>query len=314
MSDSTSAFFGPLITAMVTPFKENLEVDYDAAVRIAKKLIDDGNDGLVLAGTTGESPTLTHDEKVKLYKTIKDAVGNRTKLIVGTGTYSTAESIKLTQEAESLGMDGALVVSPYYSKPPQEGLYLHFKMIAEKTKLPIMIYNIPGRTGVNISPETLERLAEIPNIIGVKESAGSVEQAAEIYRRTSRVPAGAGKGTGSTSHGFAIWSGDDSLTLPFLSVGACGVVSVAAHLVAPQIKSMIKSYFDGRFQEARKIHLDLLKLYKALFITSNPIQIKAALRLAGFPVGDLRPPLVKANEKEIAALREAMQPLGLIRS
>ncbi len=314
MMNSKFPNFGPLITAMVTPFKENLEVDYSASARLAIKLIEEGNDSLVIAGTTGESPTLTHDEKIKLFQTVRDAV--KAPLIAGTGSYSTQESIRFTQEAESIGMDGVLIVCPYYSKPPQEGLIRHFKMIAESTKLPIMIYNVPGRTGVNMLPETTERLSKIPNIIGIKEASGSVEQVAEIARRTNRIPLPLGKGSGSASptieRGFTIWSGDDALTLPFLSVGATGVVSVAGHLVAKQIKKMIASFFQGNIAEAQAIHHELQNFYKALFMTTNPIQIKAAIRLAGFPVGGLRPPLVDSGEKEILALRESMTPLGLL--
>jgi len=284
---------------MLTPFNEKMEVDYDAAANLAKHLVEHGNDGLVIAGTTGESPTLTHDEKLKLFKVVKEAVGSKASVVAGTGNNSTAESIKFTQEAEALGVDGALVVCPYYNKPPQEGLYRHFEMIASKTKLPIMIYNVPGRTSVNMLPETMARLADIPNIVGVKESAGSVEQAAEIARRTQ------GKS-------FAIWSGDDAVTLPFLSVGGIGVVSVAGHLVGKEISQMIKLFFEGKVVEATAIHLRLMELFKTLFITTNPIPLKAAMQLAGFKVGGLRPPLVWAGEKEVQAVREAMRPLRLL--
>jgi 4-hydroxy-tetrahydrodipicolinate synthase len=307
--------FGRLLTAMVTPFKENLEVDYEQAAKLACKLIQDGNDGIVVAGTTGESPTLTHEEKFKLFKTVKEAVGPKVPVIVGTGNYSTSESIHFTREAEALGMDGALVVCPYYNKPPQEGLFRHFKMIAEKTKLPIMIYNIPGRTGVNMLPETVERLSEIQNIVGIKEAAGSVEQTAEMARRIrAKTPVGTGARTDSKSISFSIWSGDDALTLPFLSVGAYGVVSVAGHLVAPRLKRMMEAFFEGKLEEAQAIHFELLPLFKALFVSTNPIPVKAALNLAGFNVGSVRPPLVEAGEKEIQVLLEAMRPLGLLAS
>lgn len=311
---------------MVTPFKSNLEVDFDAVARLAKRLIEEEkNDGLVIAGTTGESPTLTHDEKLKLFKVVKEAVGPSVPIIASTGTYSTVETIRFTQEAESLGMDAALVLCPYYNKPPQEGLICHFTMVAEKTKLPIIIYNIPGRTGVNMLPETMEKLAQIPNIIGDKESAGSVEQAAEIVRRTrmakrTAVPAGAGAGSLSAAHSseagnskFTLWSGEDGLTLPYLSVGVSGVVSVAGHVAGKQIKQMIESFFQGNVEEARSIHESLMPLFKALFMTTSPIPVKAAMGLAGFPVGSLRPPLVDANDKQIQALREAMASLGLLR-
>lgn len=315
--------FGALITAMVTPFKGNLEVDYEAAARLAKKLIQDGNDGLVIAGTTGESPTLTHEEKLKLFKTVKEAVGSTGSVIANTGNNSTAESIRLTQEAEAVGVDGIMIVCPYYNKPPQEGLIRHYTMIAEKTKLPVIIYNVPGRTGVNMLPETTERLSEVPNIIGTKEAAGSVEQVAEIARRIGSgtgaaqkvpVPAGAGgSAADSAERQFTIWSGDDALTLPFLAVGASGVVSVAGNVAGKAVKQMIQSFFQGKVEEARVLHESLLPFFKALFMTTNPIPVKAAMALAGFPVGGLRPPLVDANEKQIQALRDAMAPLGLLR-
>ncbi|MCL4513639.1 MAG: 4-hydroxy-tetrahydrodipicolinate synthase [Candidatus Eremiobacteraeota bacterium] len=290
--------FGSLITAVVTPFKETLAVDYEKAASLAKKLIQEGNDGLVVAGTTGESPTLSHEEKIQLFKTIKQAVGAEIPVIAGTGNNSTQGTIALTQEAESLGMDGALVVCPYYNKPPQEGLYQHFKKVAENTKLPLIIYNIPGRTGINMLPETVERLAAVPNIIGIKEASGSVEQVSEISRRISK-----------SSTQFFIWSGDDGLTLPFLSCGAIGVISVAAHLAAGEMKEMIQSFFEGKVEKALEIHLHLLPLFKALFMTTNPIPVKAALKLTGFPVGGLRPPLVEASEKEIRLLEEALEAI-----
>lgn len=302
MNDEKNIPFGQVITAMITPFNAAMEVDYQAAAQLAKKLVEHGNDGLVVAGTTGESPTLTHEEKLKLFKVVKEAVGNKASVIAGTGSYSTAESIEFTQQAEAVGVDGALVVCPYYSKPPQDGLYRHFEMIASKTKLPIMIYNIPGRTGVNMLPETMERLSSIANIAGVKEASGSVEQAAEIARRTGNIKGRA----------FVIWSGDDGLTLPFLAVGASGVVSVAGHLVGREIKQMINLFFQGAVHEAKALHFKLQDFFKALFLTTNPILIKAAMRLAGFPTGGLRPPLVEAREKEIQALRDAMKPLGLL--
>lgn len=298
MSPQKNLIFGQVITAMVTPFDAKMEVDYPAVSRLSKHLMENGNDGLVVAGTTGESPTLTHEEKLKLFKVVKEAVGSKGSVIAGTGSFSTAATIEFTKEAEAVGVDGVLVVCPYYNKPPQEGLYRHFTLIAEKTKLPIMIYNIPGRTGVNMLPETVHRLSQIPNIVGIKEAAGSVDQVAEIAKGVRK--------------GFVIWSGDDGLTLPFLSVGAVGVVSVAAHLVGPEIKQMIDLYFRGSVEEAKAIHFKLSDFFKAIFVTTSPILIKAAMKLAGFPVGGLRLPLVEAREKEIQSLREVMKPLSLL--
>jgi len=289
--------FGAVMTAMATPFTSNLEVDYKRAAELAQRLIAQGNDGLILAGTTGESPTLSHDEKMKLFKVVKEAVGKNHAVLAGTGSFSTRDTIALTKEVEALGLDGVLIVCPYYSKPPQEGLFQHFKAIAEATSLPIMIYNIPGRTAVNMFPETMERLAKIKNIVGVKES-GSAEQVAEAARRIGA--------------GFTIWSGDDISTFPFLSLGAKGVVSVAGHLVATEIKKMIMLFSEGRTKEAEAIHQRLSPFFKALFITTSPILLKAAMKLSGFPIGGLRLPLVDANEREISILKESMAALNLL--
>jgi len=288
--------FGPMLTAMATPFTSDLEVDYKRAAELAEHLIHHGNDGLVVAGTTGESPTLSHDEKIKLFKTVKEAVGKNHAVLAGTGTFSTRDTIAFTKEIEPLGLDGVLVVCPYYNKPPQEGLYQHYRAIAQSTSQRIMIYNVPGRTSVNMLPETMARLSEFSNIVGVKESAGSVEQLSEISRLTR----------------FTIWSGEDGLTLPYLTAGAKGVVSVAGHLVGSEIKSMIAAHEKGNLEEALKIHHRLSPLFKVLFITGSPIMLKAAMKLIGFPIGGLRLPLVSANEKEISILRETMVPLNLL--
>lgn len=290
--------FGPLLTAMVTPFDENLEVDYKKAGELARRLVANGSTGLVVCGTTGESPTLTKEEKLGLFSAVLDAVGDRAKVIAGTGTNSTRASIELTREAEKLGVHGALLVVPYYNKPPQEGLYRHFAAIAGETSLPLMLYNIPGRTGVNMTPDTIARLAEIKNIVSVKESTGNLDQATEIRRKTPPE--------------FEIYSGDDSLTLPILAVGGAGVVSVASHIVGDRIRKMIDAYFAGNVAEAWQENASLFPLFKALFVTTNPIPVKYALKLTGFDAGGVRLPLVPPGEKEAQVIQSALKEAGLL--
>jgi 4-hydroxy-tetrahydrodipicolinate synthase len=292
------ALFGHVVTAMVTPFDASGEVDYAKAAALAKRLIDDGNDGLVIAGTTGESPTLSDDEKIRLFRTVKEAVGDRGKVIAGTGTYDTAHSIHLSKEAHRAGSDGLLLVNPYYSRPSQDGLYAHFRAVAESTPLPVMLYNIPGRTGVNCAPDTIARLSAVPNIVAVKEAAGSLDQVSEIRVRTP--------------DRFLIYSGDDSLTLPKLAVGAVGVVSVAGNVTARPIQDMIQAYFAGRVADALKIHRRLWPLFKVLFITTNPVPVKAAVRLSGFDCGRVRLPLVDATPKEEEQIRAVLASLDLV--
>ncbi len=293
--------WGPVITAMATPFREDGGVDYDRAAELARRLVDSGSTGIVVAGTTGESPTLSDQEKLQLLRVVKEAVAGRAAVLAGTGTYDTAHSVHLSREAQRIGADGLLVVVPYYNRPTQEGLYRHFKAVAESTDLPVLMYNIPTRTGTNMLPETVVRLSEVRNIAGIKEASGSLDQVSEIRRRTPE-------------H-FLIYSGDDSLTLPYLSVGAVGIVSVASHLVGREIAEMIAHFQAGRVEEARRIHLRLFPLFRALFVAPNPVPLKAALEMAGFPVGKPRLPLVEATEKEreqiAAAMREAMGvPVG----
>lgn len=289
--------FGKILTAMVTPFNEQGEVNYQAAKNLAVKLVENGSDGLVIAGTTGESPTLTTEEKLTLFSTVVEAVGGRATVIAGTGTNNTQATVELTKAAERTGIDGVLLVAPYYNKPPQEGLYQHFKKVAEATTLPLMIYNIPGRTGVNITPATMRRLAEIDNIVALKEAAGDINQAAEMVRVLPK--------------DFLVYSGDDSMTLPMLSVGATGVVSVASHLVGRRMKSMIEAFNQGDVSKATELHRELLPLFKVLFITTNPIMVKAALNLLGIPVGATRLPLVEPGPQELEQLKEVLQQLGL---
>jgi len=292
------AGFGQVITAMVTPMDRALAVDFDRAAALAKRLVDAGSDGLVVSGTTGEAPTLTDDEKIRLFRAVREAVGPRAKVIAGTGTYDTAHSIHLTREAERAGCDGVLLVNPYYNKPSQEGLYRHFKTVAESTSLPVMLYNIQGRTSVNCEPATIARLAEVPNIVAVKEASGSLDQMSQIRKLTRPE--------------FLLYSGDDSLTLPLLAVGGTGVVSVASHLAGREIKAMIQAFQAGDIRQAQTLHFRLWPLFKVLFITTNPVPVKAALALSGFDVGGLRLPLVDATAKEREAIGAVLKELALI--
>ena len=266
------------MAAMVTPFADDGSVNYAVAEKLAVHLIENGNDGLVICGTTGESPSLTWEEEYELFKVAKKAIGNKGKIIAGTGSNSTQEAITATQKAAKLGVDGSLQVVPYYNKPPQEGLYQHFKAIAQACPdLPMMLYNVPGRTSCNLEASTVARLSEIENIVAIKEASGDLEQVCQIRRLT---PAS-----------FAIYSGEDSLTLPMLTVGAVGVVSVASHIVGKQMQQMIQAFNAGNNELAMKIQLQLFSLFKILFATTNPIPIKAALNLQGWQVGSLRSPL-----------------------
>jgi 4-hydroxy-tetrahydrodipicolinate synthase len=291
--------FGKVITAMVTPFREDGSVNYDVAAELAAYLIDNGSDGLVICGTTGESPTLSWDEEYELFQVVKGAVAGKGKIIAGTGSNSTTEAIEATQKAAKLGLDGSLQVVPYYNKPPQEGLYLHFSSIAKACPdLPIMLYNIPGRTGQNMTPETVAKLAELDNIAAIKEASGNLEVACQIRRLTDP--------------SFAIYAGDDFLTLPMLTVGGSGVVSVASHLVGKQMQQMIESFLAGDNEKAIKTHLQLTPLFKALFVTTNPIPIKAALNLKGWKVGSLRPPMCAMSEALILELQTTLKELNLL--
>ncbi|MHA2610774.1 MAG: 4-hydroxy-tetrahydrodipicolinate synthase [bacterium JZ-2024 1] len=286
--------FGNVLTAMITPFRENGELDEETAVKLAKDLVENGSEGLVVCGTTGESPTLTDEEKIRLIKKVKEAVGGKAKIIAGMGTYSTEHTIHLGREVERIGVDGIMVVAPYYNRPPQDALFLHFAAIADSIALPIVVYNIPSRTGVNVAPETIIRLAQIENIVGLKQANASLEETSVIRK--------------NTPERFVIYSGDDSLTLPFLSVGATGVVSVASHLVGKRIAQMIQSFFSGNVREALSIHLELFPLYKILFMVTNPIPVKAALYLKGkIPCDYLRPPLRSPTVEEREKIRKVLE-------
>ena len=283
--------FGRLMTAMVTPFTERGAVDFGKAAELARNLVASGNDGLIVTGTTGEGPTLNEDEKLELYRVTKRAVGNAS-IVAGTGNYNTAESIHLTREAELCGVDGMLLVVPYYNNPPQEGLYQHFKAIAEATSLPCILYNVPPRAPRNLEASTLKRLAEIDNIVGVKEASGKLEQFNAVM---SAVP-----------EDFLVYSGNDSDTHTVMSLGGYGVISVAAHLVAGRIRQMIDLLAEGRTAEAATIHLELLPLVDALFWQPNPMPVRAALNELGFDVGKPRLPLVDLAPPEKDRLRAVL--------
>jgi len=289
--------FGRLITAMVTPFDENGEINWKEVDRLVEKLINDGSDSILVTGTTGEAPTLSREEKLQLYERVKFCAKGRVKVIAGTTNYCTKESVELTKEAEKIGVDGILATAPYYNKPPQDGLYKHFGAIADSTSLPIIIYNIPSRTAVNILPETLYKLAkDFSNIVGVKEASGDLNQISEIRRLIPKP--------------FLLYSGDDSITLPLLSVGGDGVVSVASHIVGKEIKEMINAYFSGEVNKAYEIHLKLFPIFRALFLTTNPIPLKEALKLLGYNVGNCRLPLPPIDEKNRQELIKRLKEFG----
>ncbi|MDY7014698.1 MAG: 4-hydroxy-tetrahydrodipicolinate synthase [Cyanobacteriota bacterium] len=295
----TQDYFGRVVTAMISPLNDDGSVNYAVAEKLAAHLIDRGSDAIVVCGTTGESPTLSESEKYELFRAVKGAVGDRGKVIVGTGSNSTDHAVEATQKAAKLGVDGTLQVAPYYNKPPQVGLYQHFKSIALACReLPVMLYNIPGRTGVSLQAETVAQLAEIDNIVAIKEASGSLELASQIRARTPE--------------SFALYSGEDVLTLPLLAVGAVGVVSVASHLAAAQLQQMCRAFAAGQNQNALEIHLKLLPLFKALFCTTNPIPVKAALNLQGWEVGGVRSPLWEMPPDLKETLKQAMQQLSLI--
>ena len=274
--------FGRVLTAMVTPFTAAGGVDLDLAARLATHLVDHGSDGLVLCGTTGESPTLSWEEQHQLFSAVKVAVGDRARLLAGTGSNCTAEAVEAVQQAAALGADGALVVVPYYNKPPQDGLEAHFRAVAKASpQLPLMLYNIPGRTDCSLSPETTARLLDQPNVVSFKAASGTTEEVSALRALCGER--------------LAIYSGDDALTLPMLAVGAVGVVSVASHLAGDQIQRLVQAFLAGDLSTALAVHEQLLPLCKALFCTTNPIPVKAALELTGWPVGAPRLPLLPAS-------------------
>jgi 4-hydroxy-tetrahydrodipicolinate synthase len=292
------ARFGRVVTAMVTPFKDDLSLDVDRAGELARWLADHGTTALVVAGSTGEAATLSDEEKVTLFRTVTEAVQGRVAVIAGTGTYDTAHSIHLSEEAEKAGVDALLVVTPYYNKPPQRGLLEHYRRIAEATSLPIVAYNIPGRTAIRIEHDTLLRLAEVENIVAVKDSTGDFDGLAKLI--------------GAAPDGFEVYTGDDWATFASVCLGAVGVVSVASHVAGERIGQMIEQLEAGDLAGARKIHYDLMPVFDGLFITSNPIPVKKAMELIGQPVGPPRLPLVPATEEEAERIRRALTESAIL--
>ena len=297
-----NAQFGQVITAMATPFDPQGAIEETNVRNLVTHLLGNGSDGIVVCGTTGESPTLTHEEKLRLFRLVKESVGGRGTVIAGTGGYDTQASIVLSKEAAEIGVDAVLLVVPPYNKPSQEGLYQHFKAIAESVpNTPCILYNVPGRTAQNLDAKTTIRLArDVPNIVATKEASGNLNQVAEIV--------------GDAPQGFQVYSGDDGLTLPILAVGGVGVVSVSAHLVGNDMKAMHTAFFAGKLSEAACLNCKMLPIVKALFqaTTPSPVPLKAALNLVGVPVGGVRLPLVEANEAEMAIVKQALAQSGLI--
>ncbi len=286
---------GEVLTAIVTPFAQDGSVDYDRFRALARHLIDNGSDGLVVAATTGESPTLTDDERFELWAAAVDEIGSRATVIASTGTYSTAHSVHLTEKAHELGADGFLVVTPYYNKPPPRGIVEHFKAIAAMSDRPIVVYNIPQRVVVNIEPETLVELAEIPSVQAVKQATEDLDQARRIVAET----------------GLALYAGSDHLLYPFLELGGAGGVLVYTHLVGPRVKEMIRFYREGDAEAARAIDEELKPVVDALGVVINPIPVKTALNLSGHEVGGFRLPLVPATDEEVAEIRSGLERAGL---
>ncbi|PAE26794.1 MULTISPECIES: 4-hydroxy-tetrahydrodipicolinate synthase [Bacillaceae] len=280
--------FGRVSTAMVTPFDNKGHIDFPKTTQLINHLIENGTDSLVVAGTTGESPTLTKEEKLALFKHAVKAADKRVPVIAGTGSNNTYESIELTKKAEQIGVDAIMIVAPYYNKPNQEGLYQHFKAIAESTSLPVMVYNIPGRSSVNILPETIIRLSEISNIAAVKEASGDLNAMAKIIA--------------NTDDDFMLYSGDDGLTLPCMAIGGTGIVSVASHVIGNEMQEMITAYLNGENEKAAKIHQKILPIMEGLFAAPSPVPVKTALQLKGLDVGSVRLPMVPLTEQERSAV------------
>lgn len=294
-------YFGRLLTAMVTPFNADGSINYAAGADFADWLLANGSDGLVVEGSTGEAATMDMDEKVKFMQTIVARVNGRAKIVAGAGTNCTASTIDLVKKMEACGVDGVLVVGPYYNKPTQEGYYQHFAAVAKATKLPIIVYNVPGRTGGNIAPETVARLAaDFSNIVAIKEAAGNVAQTAELYR--------------VLPEDFSIYSGDDGLILPFLSVGACGLISVLANVNGNILQQLMQAYSEGRVKDAADLNKVMVPLAKAMFIESNPIPIKAAVtKVTGIEAGAPRLPLTPISAAAEAKLDAALKAAGMIK-
>lgn len=290
--------FGRLITAMISPFKQDNSLDLETAALMARHLEKNGSQGIVVSGTTGESPTLSKEEKLALFETVQDTVSENTAVIAGTGSNCTSNSVALTKEATAVGVDGIMAVVPYYNKPSQEGLYQHFKAIAQATDLPVMVYNVPSRTIANLTAETVLRLSEIDNIVAIKEAANNAEQITDIKRLCNP--------------DFRIYSGNDSFTLPILAMGGYGVVSVASHIVGNEIAEMISQYLAGNAEWAQKVNCRLMPVFKSLFIASNPVPLKEALNMLGFCVGGVRLPLVEMEDHEKKILKDSLKEFGLL--
>ncbi|ARK30394.1 4-hydroxy-tetrahydrodipicolinate synthase [Halalkalibacter krulwichiae] len=286
--------FGRIVTAMVTPFNQHGQIDVEATKELVHHLITNGTDAIVVAGTTGESPTLTTEEKLLLFKTVVDTVDGQIPVIAGTGSNNTQASIELTKQAEEIGVDAIMLVVPYYNKPSQEGMYAHFSAIAEVTKLPVMLYNIPGRSVVSMSVETTIRLAQLPNIVATKEASGDLEAISSIIEQAPE--------------GFSVYSGDDSLTLPILAIGGTGVVSVASHIVGNEMQQMVRNYQAGQVTAAAMQHRQLLPVMKTLFLAPNPTAVKAALEMKGIKAGPVRLPLVPLTVEQQQELQSVIQP------
>lgn len=288
--------FGRLLTAMVTPFAADESVDLDAAARLASYLVDEmGNDGLVISGTTGESPTTSDAEKSDLLRVVRDAVGDRATILAGVGTFDTEHTLELAATAAKLGADGLLVVTPYYSKPPQAGILEHFRRVADSTDVPVMLYDIPGRAGVAIATDTMQRLAEHPRIVAVKDAKGDLTASAGVIAHSE----------------LAYYSGDDAMTLPLLSIGAVGVVGTSTHFSAVGTRQLIEAYLAGDVETALRLHQQLLPIYTGIFATQGCILVKAGLKLLGHDVGGVRSPLIEATSTEIEDLRSALAAAGL---
>ena len=296
MAGMSTPPFGRVLTAMVTPFAADGSVDLDAAAGLAGYLVDEmGNDGLVISGTTGESPTTSDAEKADLLHVVLDAVGDRATILAGVGTFDTEHTLDLAATAAKLGADGLLVVTPYYSKPPQAGILEHFRRVADSTDVPVMVYDIPGRAAVAVATDTMLRLAEHPRIVGVKDAKGDLTASARVIAQSE----------------LAYYSGDDAMTLPLLSVGAVGVVGTSTHFSAVGTRQMIEAYLGGQVGTALRLHQQLLPIYTGIFATQGCILVKAGLKLLGRDVGGLRSPLIEATPAEVEGLRSAMGAAGL---
>ncbi|HYK72206.1 MAG TPA: 4-hydroxy-tetrahydrodipicolinate synthase [Pseudoneobacillus sp.] len=287
--------FGRVSTAMVTPFDNKGHIDFEKTTQLINHLIENGSDSLVVAGTTGESPTLSKEEKIALFQHVVKVVDKRVPVIAGTGSNNTYASIELTKKAEQIGVDAIMLVAPYYNKPNQEGLYQHFKAVAESTTLPVMVYNIPGRAVVNIAPETIVRLSQISNIVAVKEASGDLNAMTYIIA--------------NTPEDFVLYSGDDGITVPVLSIGGVGIVSVASHIIGNEMQEMIQSFLNGDYQTSAKLHQKLLPVMQGLFAAPSPAPVKTALQLKGMNVGSVRLPLVPLTEQERKTLTELINSL-----